>query len=93
MISCPPGIVGELPKGSKSMIVASQWKSPYANVGEITSSHDMDFEFPVGITTVTFTTTTKDGQSDSCTIRVTILGKHHHLPCMHKFSTFFGYKN
>ncbi|XP_028405616.1 sushi, von Willebrand factor type A, EGF and pentraxin domain-containing protein 1-like isoform X2 [Dendronephthya gigantea] len=75
VISCPPGIVAELPKGSKSMIVASQWKYPYTNVGTITSSHDINFEFPVGITTVTFTTTTKDGQSDSCTIRVTILDK------------------
>jgi hypothetical protein len=29
----------------------------------------------VGITTVTFTATTDDGKSDSCSIRVTILGK------------------
>jgi hypothetical protein len=75
MISCPAGIVAELPIGSNSMIVAAQWKDPSVNVGKISSSHDINFEFPVGITTVTFTATTDDGKSDSCSIRVTILGK------------------
>ena len=75
VITCPPGITAELPEGSKSMIVAEQWKDPYVNVGKITSSHDINYAFPAGITTVIFTTTTDDGQSDSCSIRVTILGK------------------
>ena len=72
IISCPAGIVAELPPGSKSMIVT--WKDPVANVGKIKSSHDINFLFPVGITTVTFTAT-NDGKSDSCSIRVTILDK------------------
>ena len=76
IISCPAGIVAELPPGSKSMIVT--WKDPIVNVGKIKSSHDINFLFPVGITTVTFTAT-NDGKSDSCSIRVTILGKEFFL--------------
>ena len=55
------------------MIVSDKWKNAYTNVGTIKTSHNENFEFPVGVTVVTFTAT-KDGQTDSCSIRVTIIG-------------------
>ena len=74
VISCPPGITANLPKGRKSMIVSDKWKNAYTNVGTVKTSHNENFEFPVGVTVVTFTATTKDGQTDSCSIRVTVIG-------------------
>lgn len=56
------------------MSVAEQWQEPYVTVGKVTGSHDKNYEFPVGITEVTFTAT-NDGETDSCSMRVTISGK------------------
>ena len=71
---CPPGIDGVLPQGQSSMSVIDKWREPITNIGTIKCSHDSNYEFPAGITTVTFTATTADGEQDSCSIQVRIAG-------------------
>lgn len=75
--SCPDNIIENVAPAANTKVVVWQVPAVKDNVGvaSLTSSHDLQFAFPIGLTQVTYTATDAAGNSSTCSFEVTILDK------------------